>query len=299
MPAVSTLSAGDAAASNPFRIAFVGNPAIEAPWNSGRVIPDPILQQQTVYDAAVQRALDALFGRLAGQRETHLAASGLAGRIRMTSIFDPLATATLATALVAEHATSNLLIPRRTAALPFLARYGETADVVFSVSLSAEHDRCSSYYTTDDDSRAGVAFQLDGQPFSHRYYCVIPGTVALHATAYSLTPLHEFQHAVSSYTNGAITDLYVDSQAALNCKVGRPIPLGFASYGGNGYSSDTMRDGLAYPPSWQSYHCELCDKSEPAVMDDYWQASAPELPQNDTITRQFIQDRIAAKMARP
>jgi hypothetical protein len=131
---------------------------------------------------------------------------------------------------------------------------------------------------------------------------LIPGTVALHTTSSSLTPLHEFGHAASSYSNGSVTDLYVDSPPALNNKRGRPIPGSFANYAGSALASDSARDGIGYPASWQSYHCELHDAALPAVMDDYWLASTgaggPEACQHDKITRAFLRDRILAKMSR-
>jgi hypothetical protein len=244
--------------------------------------------------------MDALFGRLPGQKERHLATAGIIQRVRIISVFDSAAPVNLSTALVAEHPTSTLLVPRRTAALPYLQTHGERADVVFAVSASPTHDRCAAYYTTDDDARPGVPFQLDGTAFVHRYYCSIPGTIALHVTAAALTPLHEFQHAVSSYTNGSIIDLYVGNiSPALNCKVGRPIPAVFGTYAGTTYNADPSRDGLGYDASWRSYHCELHDPAVPAVMDNYWRASPPELCENDRITRAFLADRIMAKLGRP
>jgi hypothetical protein len=112
--------------------------------------------------------------------------------------------------------------------------------------------------------------------------------------------LHEFGHALSSYTNGSVVDLYADSSAGINNKRGNPMPANFAVYNGIGMTTDSTRNGLGYPGSWQSYHCELIDSSFPAVMDNYWLAAdgIPEHCQHDKITRQFLIDRLRAKIAR-
>ncbi len=114
----------------------------------------------------------------------------------------------------------------------------------------------------------------------------------------ALTALHELQHAISSYSNGSIVDLYVDSPPGVNCKRGRPIPPDFANYNGAVLASDPIRDGLGYDPGWSSYHCGLIDPSLPAVMDNYFLGSTPDAGQNDEITRRFILDRLNAKLSR-
>ena len=158
----------------------------------------------------------------------------------------------------------------------------------------------SAWFTSDDDSRPGVAFTLDGVQLAHRYYCLIPGTVAFPVDSASITALHEFGHALSSYSNGEVTDLYVDSNPALNVKRGRPIPQVFGSYSQTTFGSDLTRDGLGYPAGWQSYHCELINPPLPAVMDNYWAASngVPEECEHDKITRLFLLDRLRAKTMR-
>lgn len=105
---------------------------------------------------------------------------------------------------------------------------------------------------------------------------------------------------MSSYNNGTIVDLYVDSPAGLNKKAMRPIPSGFAVYDGIALASDPVRDGLGYPADWFTYHCELNDRAYPAVMDNFWLAHdyAPERCQHDRITRMFLLDRIRAKLRR-
>ena len=64
--------------------------------------------------------------------------------------------------------------------------------------------------------------------------------------------------------------------------------------------ADPTRDSLGYPSGWQSYHCELIDPAFPAVMDNYWLAhdGIPEHCHHDKITRQFLMERLRAKIAR-
>jgi hypothetical protein len=219
----------------------------------------------------------------------------------VTSLFEsglPLADPN---SLVAQDPSSNLLIARRAVFRAFLAARSLNADVVYAVSKSGTHTRASAWFTSDDDAQAGVPFTLDGQALTHRYQCLIPGTIAIHSASTSLTAVHEFHHAISSYSNGSIVDLYVDSNSALNCKRGRPIPFNFATYNGTAMASDMTRDHLGYPPGWQSCHCELIDPNVPAIMDNYWMAAPPSDPnacENDRITRQFVADRVRAKLSR-
>jgi len=308
--AINVLQIG-ATKENPFTIVIAANPALETPWNSGLFTPDPILGDQPGFDATAQYVLSALFGGLPGQREVFLTDAVIQSNIRVVTLFvdDPPPAATDPNALVAQDDPhiSNQLIARRSVFNAFLARYGLHADVAFAVSASPTHTRATSWYTTDDDTRGGVPFSSDGMLLNHRYHAIIPGTVAIHITSASLTALHEFGHALSSYTNGSVTDLYVDSTPALNNKNRLPataIPANFADYNGVMLTTDPTRNGLGYPPGWASYHCELNNAVVPSVMDDYWQAptahpgSTVEECEHDRITRQFLRDRLLAKLAR-
>ena len=301
MPAtVKIIQPGTIGKPNPFTVCIVANPALESPWSGGTFISDAMPTQPAIFDTAVQFILDCLYGRLPRQAEKVFDDPAIGPNIRIVSVLETGLPATDGNALAAEDGTSNLLIPRRTKFAPFLAARGiGVVDIAYVVSASLEHDRASAYPATDDDTDAGVAFTFDGIAFSHRHFSLIPGTIALHATSRSLTPLHEFGHALSSYTNGRIADLYVDSSPAVNCKSGRPIPLNFANYNGRIYSADPTRDGLGYGPGWSSYHCELIQPALPAVMDNYFQSSTvPEECQHDAITRQFLRDRLIAKIGR-
>ena len=299
-PIVTVMNPGDTTKPDPFTICIISNPVLEAPWKTGQFVVDPITSNQNAFDAAAHYICDVLFGRLASQREQLLADPTIGPKIRVVSIFVTGLPAQDVNSLVAQDTDSNLLIARRTVFLPFLKRFALNADVAYAVSASPTHMRASAWYTSDDDARSGVAFTLDGVSLSHRYYCLIPGTVAIHATASSMTALHEFGHALSSYSNGMVVDLYVDSSPALNCKVGRPIPPQFATYGATVNASDPVRDSIGYQSGWSSYHCELIDPGFPALMDDYWLAPdhVPEHSQHDKITRQFLADRVRAKIGR-
>lgn len=300
MPVVSKVIRTGAAKPNPFTICIVANPVIEAPWNAGTVVKDPLIGQLAAFQAAATYIDSALFGLMPGQQETLLADPALMPFIRVVSLYDDAVPIALQNALVAQDGSSEILVARRTAFSPFLAQYAINADVAYAVSGSVTHTRASAWFTTDDDTQGGVPFTLDGNQLFHRYNNTIPGTVAIHATASSLTALHEFGHAISSYSNGKILDLYVDSPAALNNNVGRPIPASFCSYEGTAFSTDPVRNGLAYPASWQSYHCELVDPACPAVMDNYWLSSkGPIACLHDAVTKAFIRDRVLAKIKRP
>jgi len=297
-PTISILRPGDTSKDDPFTICIIANPALEAPWQTGQFILDPISTDQPLFDRTVDYIQSCLFGLLPGQAEAPLADPAIEPKVRVVSIFAPGLAAEDKNALVANDSVSNQLIARRTVFSPFLARFGFHADVAYAVSNSAMHNRATAWFTSDDDARGGVAFTLDGVQLVHRFFNLIPGTVAIHATANSLTALHEFQHAISSYSNGSIVDLYVDSSPGLNCKRGRPIPPDFATYDGAVLASDPTRDGLGYESGWLSYHCALIDPSLPAVMDNYFLGSTPDACQNDEITRRFILDRLNAKLSR-
>jgi len=293
--------------NNPYTVCILANPALETPLDSGNFSVDPITAQQARFDAAAAYVLDTLLGHLPGQKDTTVGT--LAPDFRVVSIFEPDLPATDANALVGEDSTSDIVVARQERFADYLARHdidGEPlkADVVYAVTASATHSRCSAWFTRDDDSQGGVAFTIDGATRHHRYENLDPGTVALHVTAYSLTALHEFGHAASSWTNGMIIDLYVDNRPGFNNKrraaPNTPRPRAFCSYRGTAYKTDAARDGLGYPRNWWSFHCELTDPAQPAAMDDYWKAGGgPAACQHDRVTRQFLFDRISAIMSRP
>lgn len=284
----------------PFTIVIVANPALEAPWNSGAFVVDPIMANRPAFDAAVQYIDRSLFGGLPQQQENLLADQAIAPHICVVSVWVQGLNAEDGNALVAQDGVSDILVARRSMFVPFLDQFELTADVAYAVSASPTHTRASAWFTSDDTARGGVAFTLDGVNLQHAYFNLVPGTVGIHTTSNSLVALHEFGHALSSYENGSVVDLYVDSGPGFNNKRGRPIPVNFAAYDGVTYRSDQTRDGLGYPAGWQSYHCELTAPAYPAVMDNFWQAPGgpPERCMHDRITRQFLRDRLLAKFGR-
>lgn len=300
-PEIKTIRAGDTSKTNPFTVIIVSNPALESPWKSGTFMVDPITSNQAAFDACAGYVVDALFGKLPNQSEKFIADPAIAPKIRIISLFVSGLPAQHSNSLVAQDGASVLLVARRAVFIPFLSGFGlDVADVVYAVSQSESHSRASAWFTSDDDGLGGVSFRLDGGTFHHRFFNTVPGTIALHSSSTSLTAVHEFSHALSSYSNGSVVDLYVDSGPGLNNKNGRPIPPNFATYQGSSMASDPSRNGLGYDAGWTSYHCELLDASLPAVMDNYWRAGdgVPEHCKHDKITRQFLMDRLRAKISR-
>jgi hypothetical protein len=301
---MTVLRQGDLTRLRPFTIVIVSNPALESPVGTGNFVVDPITGSKADFDACAGYVNDSLFGGLPGQAAQVLSDPAIGPNVKVVSLFLTGLAANDDNSLVAEDdpQKSNLVMTRRTKFRPLLATYGLSADVAYAVTGSTTHTRASAYYTSDDDGQGGVPFTLDGVTLFHRYENLIPGTVALPVSSTSLTAVHEFGHALSSYSNGMIVDLYVDDGPGLNSRRGRPIPAAFAHYNGNPYSTDAARDGLGYPAGWQSYHCGLLDPGYPAIMDNYWLGGGGALPnscQHDGITRQFLRDRLLAKVGRP
>jgi len=295
----SVLRPGNTTKPDPFTICLVANPAIEAPWESGQFIADAMPGDAAAFDAAVNYAVDCLFGALPGQAERFLADPRLGPNIKVVSLRVTGLPVEDANALIGEAQMLEAVVPRRTQMAAFVRRFEIEADVIFAISASLLYRRASAYAATDDDASSGIPFVLDGVTKSHRHRSEIPGTIAMHQTTRSLTPLHEFGHALGSFTNGEITDLYSDSSPAVNCRRGRPIPNQFATLDGHAFASDHQRDGIGYPAHWQSFHCELLDPGNPSVMDDYRQATHSVLDcQHDAITRRFLTDRLLAKVGR-
>jgi hypothetical protein len=301
---------GDPTKSDPFFILILNNIALERPVGSGIYIGDldgsaPGGAHEAAFTQQAGYIVDNLLGRLAGQAEQLLADSPHAANIRIWSTFVSGALADQSTCLVLEDPTkgSTIIEPRRDEVVQMLRRLELNPDIVFIITQSTTHDRASAYGTTDDDARGGRAFQYDGAPFFHRWFHEIPGMAAIHMTSSAMTAAHEFGHAFSSYTNGFIDDLYVDgTSTAFNRKYRAPpapVPQDFATYDGTVYDSDLVRDGLGYPANWSSYHAELADPANPALMDNFWMASGGNVSsRHDKLTKQFVLDRIDAKATR-
>lgn len=299
---------GDTSKPNPFFILVVNNIALERPLGSNVFVDDfaagdPASRKQ--FTDCVGYIGENLFGRVPGQMEKVLSASPYVAKIRFWSMYVYGLVSNGATALAGEDgvAGSTIISPRRSAVPAFLSYIGANPDIAFIVSRSPTHMRASAFGTTDDDNRGGITAYYDGRAFVHRYYHLIPGMAAINVqkapSDNAMTPAHEFGHAFSSYTNGFVTDLYVDGDVQFNRKVGRPVPDAFANYNGANYTSDKARDSLGYPASWTSYHSELADPASPALMDNFWYAKGGPLnSRHDRLTRNYLVDRILAKVSR-
>lgn len=309
MAVLKTLRAGDARKVNPFTICIVANRLLEAPLGSGTFMADPILANQAGFDACADYIVSCLYGSLPKQAEGILNDPAIGPHVRIVSIFDdsPDFQDGDADSLIGQDSGSFILVARRTQIKDYLrAKFGYVVDIAYAVSGSNSHQRASAWFTTDDPENTGVRFTLDGRNFTHCYNSLILGTIAIHYTASSLTAAHEFGHALSSYQNGMIVDLYVDSNPGVNCKRKRPIPAKFGTYTAVAHASDMTRGHLTYPAGWQSFHCERNGSAPgsdlPAIMDDYYHVPAgfePVQCQHDRITLSFLKDRLAAKIARP
>jgi hypothetical protein len=302
-PVIRIHREGNTSKPDPLTIVIVANPALEVPIGSGTFIVDPIVNQQAAFDATAAYTVDCLFGDLPGQVEKLLGHPDIRDEVRVVSLFATGLNDEDASSLVAEDdpLQSSQIIARRTQLRPFLNRFGLDADIAFALSASPTHNVSTAFATSDDDARGGVPFVVNGVTLYHRFFARIPGAVALHVEERDLTPLHELQHALGSYTNGQILDLYEPRGSGINKRQGRPIPAVFSTYDGSPHATDLVRDGLGYGANWRSYHCELHAPGFPAVMDDYFRAPKPPGPlacENDTITRQFLLDRLRAKITR-
>lgn len=299
---------GDATKSNPFFILVLNNIALERPIGSGNFVDDfssgDVASRKAFTDCA-EYIFKNILGKMPNQKEGLLSDSPFVSKIRLWSIYVYGLVANAATSLVGEDGTpgSTIIGPRRSEVPVMLKYIGLDPDIVFLVTRSSTHDRASAYGTTDDDSRGGIQAHYDGRIIYHRYFHTIPGMAAIHAQTNeannAMTAAHEFGHAFSSYTNGFITDLYVDGTAEFNRKVGRPIPPNFATYNATVFRSDPTRDSLGYPANWQSYHSELVDSTRPALMDNFWYANGgPMNALHDRLTKAYILDRVTAKVSR-
>ena len=314
---------GDTTKADPFFILILNNIALEQPFGSNRFGAD--MSRTADKDLFVETAEyinKNLFGEMTGQAEKLLASSPHRKKIKLWSMFLSGLPVDGTTSLVAEHQVemSSAIKPRRQAVVSMLARLGINPDIVFLVSKSSNR-RAWAIPTTDDDARGGIAVTYDGKRIYHRFYHEIPGMVAINvASNNTMTAAHEFGHAFSSYSNGHVVDLYSDDfrpdrvlRSARKVrwpipgnfpfnwkKKDRPIPKKFATYNGKTYLSDKTRNSLGYEPEWTSYHSELVNAREPALMDKYHfpEASDPMACLHDKMTKAYIMDRIAAKVSR-
>jgi hypothetical protein len=293
---------GDTTKPDPLFILVINNIALERPLDSKNFVPDMSTGSTTerqLFTKTAEYIKKNLFGELPGQAEKLLADSPHSAKIKFWSMYVSGLAPSAATSLVGEDNVpfSRYVLPRRDAVVAMLASLGMNPDIVYLVTKSPLHDLAHSWGTTDDDSRGGIATTYDGAPITQRFYHKIPGMAALNVVNGGMAAAHEFGHAFSSYTNGFVTDLYIDGDRQFNRKLGRPIPNLFAEYHAINYLSDKQRNSLGYDPDCPTtYHPELTDPAQPALMDQFHEGGM--LSRHDTITKAYVMDRIAAKVSR-
>jgi hypothetical protein len=185
-------------------------------------------------------------------------------------------------------------------------------DVVYIVTASKTHTRSSARFTFDDEKNPGRGFTLDfgdeKLELRHDPYAKIPGVVAYSAWDNRLkTPIHEFAHAMSSTTNGAIIDEYYDDLPELLRNVrainkhhwqpqeGQPLPEKFADYIRTDENPDAIRTdrGRHAPPEWKTYVPARENIALPCTMD-----FAEESFAFDLLIKKYMHDRLEAKTNR-
>jgi hypothetical protein len=265
--------------------------------SAGTFTANTILSNPTRYSDLVIRCLRSLLN----DAENVLSRSGQ--EIRFLSIFNPYQN-NLEDALV-EEVPPNIIQPRSSRIQSYAVGNLVFPDVVFvAFDPYDAFSRSSAWPSADRSSLGGRPFTYDGASYTHGYEGEA-GTIAINSSPTRATPMHEFCHAASEYTNGLIADLYtdaVDSVFTVNKKarsrIGDPIPATFAEYNGTDYSSDDTRDGLGYPMNWVSYHPEQIDTTRPNLMDNYKTIADEENCRLDLLTHEWLIDRLRARFAR-
>lgn len=293
-----------AAKAQPYTIAFVANPGIQAALGS-TFTADPILTNRPGYHTIIGHSFQNLFG----VAEDLLRQNNIDARMRLVSVFDPTRPADAANSLVHEVPNSDLMETRRAVLAPFLAAFGLVADMVFVIHGSTTHTRATAWSTTDDSARPGTRYTFDGAARTHGHFARIPGSAAIPVSLdlTGLTIIHEFGHGASDFVNGKVTDLYNDGGDGTGFLVNKkfrvaatdPVPANFASYEGATFAADTARDSLGYPANWRSYQPVPIDSTRPNLMDNYWHAlDDPQLCRLDQLTYAWFRDRLNAKLSR-
>ena len=287
----------------PYTIAFVANPGIEAAIGA-TFSADPVLTQRSGYHDVVVHCFQNLFG----VAEDILRQNLFDERVRLVSIFDATRPANPANSLAHEVPQSIVMETRRPALVPFLASFGVVADIVFVIHGSTTHTRASAWFTTDNPALTDTAYMLNGLSRTHSHSPRIPGSAAIYAflDQSGLTVIHEFGHADSDFNNGKIIDLYNDGGDGTGFLInkrfriaeGLAIPAVFATYNDVAFLADAVRDSLGYPGNWRSYQAAAINGDQPNLMDNYWEASTPQLCRLDQFTYAWLRDRLNAKLGR-
>lgn len=287
--------------TKPYTIVFVANPGIQT--EAGGLIADPVLTNRPGFHSAVGYCLRNLFT----VTEDLLRQGNLDAQLRLVTIFDASLPATVGNSL-AHEIPPNMMETLRNKLGAFVSQYGEFADMVFVMHGSTTHGRATAWFTSDDPAKPGVAFTYDGVAHVHGQFPAIPGSAALplNMDRTGLTPLHEFGHGASDFTNGKIVDLYVDdgpggfqANKKFRALSTDAVPANFANYNGTNFQADPNRDRLGYPNTWRSYHPSPTDATRPNVMDNYWLAfDDPQRCRFDRLIYPWLTDRIRAKLGR-
>jgi hypothetical protein len=297
------LEAGDPGKLAPLTLAIVANPFLLDEIDN-TLSQDPILQAKAAFEQSARYIADNILGNVPGQAENLFGTSQLFGKLQVIRFFADDLALSAANALVRLDDGSNILIPSAPAIKNFTAQNGFQADIVAVVSASLTHTRASAVPATDGPPLGGVPFNLDGTVYHHVHRSQNPGCFAIHVTRRSMTPLHEFQHALSSYDNGAILDLYLDWFPAGGVVINKRqrttanTNTHFATYAGKQYLSSPNRGPIPYPAAWKCIHPELHNPGRYSLMDNFPADSNPLACENDKITRAFLVDRLIARMNR-
>ena len=244
-------------ATSVFTVLIVANPvpARHPAANRTTYVADPVIANAAAFDAAAAYIDRCLFGEQTAlapdgvtavtQAEQMFKDPAIQGKVRVELLFIRNLEITADHALVEEMWASNILKPRQDQFDPLVRYFGAVADVIYAVSLSPTHTRASALPMKDDASAGGVAFTYDGAALTHWYETLVPGAVAIHSSATTLTALHEFGHAAGSTTAGMVIDLDADTSLGypneINFKSGRPIPTTFATLDGVAYERHRAR----------------------------------------------------------
>jgi len=332
--------------AHPYTIAIIANPVLDSAV-SRECKPDPILEHPRLFQAKVATiiagfATDPLIN---ARRE----GGSFLDRMRLITLFNPKLANTEVEAnhntpveqprehALCREADYDIIVEpvqrlyrsetedvQEERLLNFIAKHlpdyydpenqCSLIDIVYVVTGSKTHTRSSARYTFDDESRPGPEFTLDfgdeKLKLRHDPYARVPGIVAYSAWDGRLkTPIHEFAHAMSSTTNGAIIDEYHDDlQAQLRyvrainkhyreSPEDQPLPLPekFADYATPGGKADSVRtDRARYAPAqWKTYVPAREDITLPCTMD-----FSDESFDFDLLIKSYMRDRLAAKTRR-
>lgn len=268
---------------------------------------DPIMGLKSDFEKCVNYVEKSLFTGLPQQREVPLKDPRIGPKVRLLSLFHIGAPLQESNCFVSYNKIARYLVPRRETIKKFLASEAISADIVIAVSgyedqVLPSPNRSTAFAATDDMDSAAASFSLDGKVYKHFSRSIIPGTIALAYKAGSLTTPHEFMHAMGSFQNLQIADLYTPPFAgaeSINQKSGTPPPPIFAKYRDNPFGTDQD-----IPLAGNGYHCERSKTDRVSMMDNFFSGfNNGKIPggidcENDKITRKFVTDRILHKLNR-